>query len=189
MPTYKPNIPLPTDTLATSQGDLLGNFQQLNTAFNIDHLTYNDVNQGKHNTVHLLNAGVSAVPSVSFINLYNDASELYIKKFSGVIEKLSGWDKTEASPGRVVFPNGIIIMWGSNTATSTMADKNFPLSGFPNNCWTIVTSTTDNQAGTSPTIYRLNALVISKTVYRAGIITSPSDPGGTANFNFIAIGN
>ena len=50
---YKPNIPQSTDNLSQSQIDMLGNFQQLNTSFLVDHYTFADLtaNNGKHNTV------------------------------------------------------------------------------------------------------------------------------------------
>lgn len=50
---YDPNIPQPNDDLDDSQGDLLANFQQLDTSFGIDHYAYSNgtVNNGKHNTV------------------------------------------------------------------------------------------------------------------------------------------
>lgn len=50
---YNPNIPQPTDILSDSQGDLLGNFQALDTSFGIDHYKFSDLtaNNGFHNKV------------------------------------------------------------------------------------------------------------------------------------------
>ncbi len=50
---YKQNIPQPADNLDDSQVDLLGNFQQLDVSFGIDHYKFSDLTStnGFHNTV------------------------------------------------------------------------------------------------------------------------------------------
>lgn len=50
---FKPGIPQPNDLLSDSQGDLLGNMQQLDTSFGIDHYKFSDTtaNLGFHNQV------------------------------------------------------------------------------------------------------------------------------------------
>lgn len=50
---FKSNIPQPTDILDQSQKDLLGNMQQLDASFGVDHYPFTDVspNLGKHNKV------------------------------------------------------------------------------------------------------------------------------------------
>jgi len=52
--TYQPNIPQATDIISVSQGDLLVNFQQLNTVYGTDHYAYDSgVNVGLHQHVTL----------------------------------------------------------------------------------------------------------------------------------------
>jgi len=41
MTTYNPNIPQPGDLISNSQPQILGNFDQLNTQFGIDHVAFN----------------------------------------------------------------------------------------------------------------------------------------------------
>lgn len=50
---FKANIPQPTDNLSKSQGDLLGNMQQLDASFLVDHYTFSDISgqTGKHRQV------------------------------------------------------------------------------------------------------------------------------------------
>lgn len=51
---YKPNIPQPTDRLDTaSQIDLLNNFTGIKTLFDVNHVTFDLANQGKHKFVTL----------------------------------------------------------------------------------------------------------------------------------------
>lgn len=54
--TYSPNIPQPRDDLAVSQGDLLVNFQQLNTQFGVNHVAFDDssADKGKHTVVNFV---------------------------------------------------------------------------------------------------------------------------------------
>lgn len=48
---YLPNIPQGTDNLSTSQGQILANFQSLETGFAVDHNTWDAANAGTHKQV------------------------------------------------------------------------------------------------------------------------------------------
>lgn len=48
MSTYNNNIPLSTDDPSQSQSSLLANFQVLDTSNSVNHVAFNDANQGKH---------------------------------------------------------------------------------------------------------------------------------------------
>ena len=45
---YNADIPQAADDPSQSQGQLLGNFQELNTSNSVNHVAYNDADQGKH---------------------------------------------------------------------------------------------------------------------------------------------
>ena len=45
---YNPNIPQATDTLNSSQGDLLANFMAIQTLIDVNHYDFASANQGKH---------------------------------------------------------------------------------------------------------------------------------------------
>jgi len=48
--TFNQNIPQPNDDMSDSQGDLLTNFQQLNTQFGVNHVSFDAAaDSGKHN--------------------------------------------------------------------------------------------------------------------------------------------
>lgn len=56
--TFDPTKPQSTDFISDSQPVLLSNNQQLNTVFDVDHLTYNaSANRGKHKKVTLRSQG------------------------------------------------------------------------------------------------------------------------------------
>jgi hypothetical protein len=72
--TYKPNIPQPNDNLSVSQNDILGNFQQLDTSFGIDHYKYSDAttNNGFHNqaTMPLIVGGTHPTTAAGITKIY-----------------------------------------------------------------------------------------------------------------------
>ncbi len=89
---YKPNIPLPTDNLSVSQGDLVGNFQSLNTTFGIDHYPFADTsaNSGKHNVVTTPLINGAAHPNTSATE-----DKFYAMKDTvplGILQYSRGWD-------------------------------------------------------------------------------------------------
>lgn len=87
---YDPDIPAPADLLSVSQGDLLENFDQLNTQFGVNHVEFNDAgaNKGKHKFCSFVEqADDPAVQGDEYL-LYSkeDVSgdtELYLKPESG----------------------------------------------------------------------------------------------------------
>jgi len=51
---YNSNIPQATDQISVSQGQILGNFQAINSLINVNHVGFNVANAGKHNFVELV---------------------------------------------------------------------------------------------------------------------------------------
>jgi hypothetical protein len=97
--TYLPGIPLPTDNLSFSQGQLKDNFTQLNDQFGIDHTAYNTGvgnGDGFHKQIHLpeftnptvtsgtatqgsviYSAAGTAAPTKANLNFKNDLNLLF----------------------------------------------------------------------------------------------------------------
>lgn len=73
--TYKPNIPLSTDKIRVSQGDLNTNFGQLDTVFDIDHVKYSDgtADKGKHKQVTIYNVSAPGAQTDPQSVLYSAA--------------------------------------------------------------------------------------------------------------------
>ncbi len=67
---YSPNIPQPTQLLSNSQGDLLTNFQALDTSFGVDHYKFSNTtsNNGFHNQVTTPPWNGGSVPPVTTLN-------------------------------------------------------------------------------------------------------------------------
>jgi hypothetical protein len=119
--TYNPNIPMPTDNLSVSQGQMLTNFTQLNTQFGVDHTPFRNggVNgDGFHKQVSFSQARSSPV-------LAGTNSMVYPKTVSGVVELffanaakdvLLSPSATVTSGGvkGVKLPSGIIVNYASS---------------------------------------------------------------------------
>lgn len=115
---YNNNIPQPTDILSDSQDDLLNNFMQLSTAWNINHIPYNAVNQGFHSQVTLPVAGAVITPTIPGVaNIYSDISPLtgdvelsWQRQNNGArIEWTGAFD---GPVGWTRLPSGILLKWG-----------------------------------------------------------------------------
>lgn len=64
--TFNPNIPQSGDRPSQTQGQILTNFQQLNTVFDVNHVPFNDptvANRGKHKVVTVQRQG--AAPAIT----------------------------------------------------------------------------------------------------------------------------
>lgn len=132
MPTYNANIPQPNDILADSQDDILENFQQLNTAWNINHESFNNANQGKHTQITLPE---NVAPTNTLIDEANIYSQLSI--LTGVTEL--AWQRENngahiewtglktGSNGWTRLPSGILVKWGGGSATGFNQLITFPV--------------------------------------------------------------
>ena len=119
---YQSNIPQPTDELKDSQNDILNNFQGIKTAWDINHITFDLADQGKHAYVSLPEQSSGPATAANEVAVYSKQStlsgvaELFVRKESSgdEIEFTSG---TLATPGWTRLPSGILLKWGSSTAT------------------------------------------------------------------------
>jgi len=121
MPTYNPNIPQPNDILADSQDDILENFQQLSTAWNINHIPFNNATQGKHTEVTLPENVAPTNTLIDEANIYSQLSTLtgqtelaWQRENNGARIEWTGL--LAASVGWTRLPSGILLKWGSATA-------------------------------------------------------------------------
>lgn len=106
---WNPNIPQPTDTLAQSQADILGNFQALDALFD----------DGIQNVVLLPNQTSDPATSSTQIALYSKIGistnqELFMRRTSsGAVIDCTG--SLQANSGWSRLPSGILIKWGLAT--------------------------------------------------------------------------
>jgi len=135
----------------------------------------------KPQAINLAFSGAAPAHLDDTIRLYSikDGSgipQAYTIDQNDVITKLSGGSLTAASPGKMILPNGLTMIWGAGAATAAFVVKNFDLTGFANNCFHISGSAT---GGTKSIGFN----IVSKTQY------SVKCDSATSNYTYFAIGN
>lgn len=126
--SYNPDIPQANDDPSQSQGQILSNFQTLNTFLSVNHVPLNDGDQGKHANVVMPEQ--SADPATAA-----NESALYCKEFdvdgmgtlvstlffrnegSGDVTTFGG-PSLRASSGYTYIPGGLLVQWNTVTVTS-----------------------------------------------------------------------
>jgi hypothetical protein len=124
---YQQNIPQPTDQLDNSQGDLLGNFQEVYTYLGVNHVEFGSADEGKHAFITFPIQSPAPTFAAGEEGLYNAQlsaiSELYVhKQYNGTTAEipmtasiLSSSAPVSGGPGWTYLPSGIYITWASVT--------------------------------------------------------------------------
>jgi hypothetical protein len=119
---WNQNIPQPTDQISDSQNDLLNNFQSINTLINVNHVTFDDPNQGKHFFVEMPQQAAASVTAAGEVGLQCLASAygagaptlVYLPQSAGTpIEMTSA---NIATQGWSFLPSGVLVKWGNFNA-------------------------------------------------------------------------
>lgn len=122
---YQSNIPLATDRLSVSQGDLLGNFQALATLVLPNSGTVTFVNQGVAPTVpanqQTLYAKIPTSTSVSTLSELNIiktsfSGDVTIPFTASVLSNVAAADLL--NPGWFYLPCGLLVKWGRSVIGS-----------------------------------------------------------------------
>jgi len=129
MPTYQPNIPQASNLISISQNDILENFQQLNTAWNVDHSAFNLASQGQHTKVTLTAPIANPNKATPIASLYTKAapttilSDLYYQNnsTSNDVVQLTGGGITSAAWCYFNGATGALITGYNVTSTSRTA--------------------------------------------------------------------
>ena len=143
---YNALIPQAPDILSDSQDDLLNNFTQLNTAWNINHAPFNGNNppQGQHTQVTLQALPNVALPGgptptvANTINIwsatspYTTLTELNLQRASTVpipVGPIIEWTGALAmANGWTRLPSGILLKWGIQNIVGFNQQILFPVS-------------------------------------------------------------
>lgn len=141
---YNQNIPQPTDQISVSQGQILGNFQAINSWVGVNHVGFNVGDSGKHTWVTLQQQTAPSPflsPEVGISN-YNLAltstSQLWFSYFDNTATKreypvtasILSTNPTPAyaSVGWAYLPSGIFMKWGMISINAVAGAATLPLS-------------------------------------------------------------
>lgn len=120
--TYNPNIPQPNDRPAQSQGQILTNFTQLNTIFDENHVTFNNVtvaDRGKHKFVVIKRNGGDPTTAGTDTALYTKSSSgtsQLFWRFQGdgsVVRITNSIPPFAVQNGYTWLPGGMMLQWGT----------------------------------------------------------------------------
>jgi hypothetical protein len=197
---YNKLIPLATDFLDVSQGDLYLNFGALSDWVEVDHVTFASADAGKHAKTTFPVQGSEPSFSAGEMGLYNflntvtGVNELYINRrgvsttpFSASLLSTNPAPSNNSS-GWTYLPSGLLIKWGNGSANGS-ATVSFPVaSTIPVFTQVFSVQITNYAAGATDTdtFTRLTSFTnTGVTVYGSARSTT----GATATtFQYLAIG-
>lgn len=146
--TYQPNIPIGSTPLSVDYANIQNNFQQLDTIFDVDHITFSNVTaqKGYHQSVHLnpisttttnppdnqpvvppaTTPGVGQIFSSQINDGINQDEALYYLTGGGRLMQLTRNiqpNNTSVANGKnrgyTFLPGGLLFQWGFVTGTTT----------------------------------------------------------------------
>jgi hypothetical protein len=124
MAPYNGSIPQSTDQISDSQNDLLNNFGSILTLVDVNHVTFDDPNQGKHFFVEMPQQVAQSVTALGEVGIQCLASAfgagnptlVYLpQNNAAAIEMTSA---QFATPGWALLPSGILLKWGVITVNA-----------------------------------------------------------------------
>lgn len=200
---YKPNVPTGLIPLNTDYQNIRANFQQLDTTFGVDHVTYSvqTLQNGYHQSIHFnpisttatnppnnnppvvpsTVAGYGQLFSVQMNDTNNTDNTLFFLTGNGLnLQLTSNFLPSAATRGYTFLPGGIILQWGTDTSTGSTTAINYP-KVFPNNAFSV--TATRGQGSGSPTFYGVTSVTTT------GFDFNASSSSSGVNIRWMAIGN
>ena len=188
---YQSTKPLANDKLSTSQGDIAGNFTEINTYVNIDHEAFNIADQGKHKRVFFTQQAADPATGATEAAIYTkdssvpgSASLYYRPPNSGTPIEFTY--ALKADPGWCILPSGIMFQWGTGIIPAGSTGLNIALPiPFPNGNLTCQAT----PSAVSPGDQRDIVMTINPNgLANVHVTRSVGFTGWACNFRFLAIG-
>ncbi len=159
-----------------TQDDILENFQQLNTAWNINHVAFNNATQGKHIEVTLPENIAPTNTLLDEANIYSQLSTL-TGETELVWQRENNGDRIEWTglkadeEGWTRLPSGILLKWGQATVVGGSSAILYPVAAdtpvFAANPFIVLATPVGNSNNTVAISGVLTPLQFSATTYVA----------------------
>jgi hypothetical protein len=141
MTMYQPGIPTGTVNLDVDYQNIQDNFQQLDTTYGTDHVAYSQgLNNGYHNIIHLV-PNATPTPSTGIGQLFDntvydgintDQILYFLTGENRLLQLTRNFVPSVTAKGYTFLPGGLIMEWGSFSATNISSmNVSFPQI-FPN---------------------------------------------------------
>lgn len=152
---YNQNIPQASDDPSQSQGQLLANFQALDTFLALNHVELNASGEGKHKFLQMPEQASAPTTASDEGGLYtkdvSGATQLFFRRESSGDEYQLTGAFTAAQPGSLVFPGGLIFNWGAVTAGSGGASQSWN-TAFTSSVFSVLATSLNNSASSNATV-------------------------------------
>jgi hypothetical protein len=186
MSTYTSNIPQPADNPSDSQDQILQNFQSISTLIGINHVAFNDPDEGKHKFLQMPEEASAPTTGANEGALYTKeqagATQLFWRNESnGTEQQFTNSLPNIAAPNNDwSFANGLQLRFGTVTHTGTSTPVVFS-AAFSNTAYVVLLT----PIGAAGLVAGWNAQALTPT----GFNMSSSGPGGGNAFYYVAIGS
>lgn len=120
------NVPLSGQSLGVTRVPINQNFSVIDTAFSVDHVDYNDPNQGKHDKVTMPVQAASPTSGAGEVVLFSRTSTLtsvpemaFRRQSNGAVVEFTS--ASLAATGWSYLPSGLLIKWGNGNTLAAPA--------------------------------------------------------------------
>lgn len=196
--TFNAAIPGPNDIISQSQAQVQTNFSQIDTVFDINHVTFDNASvadRGKHRRVNFIRVGApgsSANEAVIYQKLAGGSSNLFMQRDGIATEiQLTGPTPSAGLAGQSTLPGGIILKWGRrlNVASGTVTFAT-DTSAFPTACFNVWVSLYDGAADNiSNSFVYVDPFAINAAGFGFHCVRRISLQSQNSSFTYLAIGN
>lgn len=192
---YNNNIPQPNDDLSVSQPQILANFAEIATAFNLNHVAFNATGEGKHMFVEMPNQNASPPTTIANeVGLYCNTStltaqpELFFIKQLGTtapapLNGANGYEFTSSNyilnGGWTRLPSGILMKWGTFSTGGSTGTVVFP-TGATIPAFSNVYNIQLTANGVATQYYTFNTVLVTQFAVASNVTG--------INLNYLAIG-
>lgn len=128
MPVYTPNIPQATDNPSQSQGQMLQNFQVLNTVFGVDHADFTSPIGGQHEQITFPVGPLTGQPFTylsgqiglqSLNQAPTNVPDIWMARGTAAAFPITGYSINGAgTSGWTYLPSGALMAWGLGTISA-----------------------------------------------------------------------
>lgn len=183
---YTEDTPQSSQTIAQTQPLILANFQGIKQLVDVNHVTFDDANEGKHKFLQMPEQSSAPTTAANEGGLYtkeaSSVANLFFRRESDGDElQLTGAFTTGTTDGQFIIPGGLIVKWGLRSTIVGNATVTFG-SAFPNNAYSVQISQVRNDTQTRVMYVRPSTLSVTGFSVR-------STSGGGSGLYFIAIGD
>lgn len=193
--TFNPNIPQPNDFISASQAQIQTNFSQLETIFDVNHVTFDDaaaVDRGKHRHAAFIEVTDPATAANEIAVYCKDvagSSRMFMRQENnGTVIQTTGADPIVGANGSSFLPGNssgpVIMKWGTFSMGNGVTSQavNF-ISAFSSGVNTIVLTSTSSNSDNTAGVNQGSITVNGFTAFRG------ASPANALTYHYIAIGN